>query len=141
MNTYMSIPGNIAKLGAIHSNLQTAKSNPYLVGSEFNALVSTLLSQQRHMTSEWHIISVTSIHYLGMGWNIHLSRSLILVVIDVVDIDCSSRIISKLFNNLRCRAPALEVLNTYNNNCNFPSQNHNKTVKNVSTIIKNIFSQ
>ena len=25
MNTYMSTPGNTAKLGAIHSNIQTAK--------------------------------------------------------------------------------------------------------------------
>ena len=44
MNTYMSTPGNPAKLGAIHINIQTAQSNPFLVGSEptMHALVSTL---------------------------------------------------------------------------------------------------
>ena len=82
------------------------------------------------------LISVTSIHYFGMGWNIHLSRSLI----------CWQRIcwtahleLLALFNNLRCRALEFEVLNTHNNNCNFPSQNHKKTVKYVSTIVANIF--
>ena len=34
MNTYMSTPGNTAKLGTAHSNIQTAQSNPSLVGSE-----------------------------------------------------------------------------------------------------------
>ena len=33
-DTYMSTPGNTAKLGATHSNIQTAQSNPSLVGSE-----------------------------------------------------------------------------------------------------------
>ena len=46
-----------------------------------------------------------------------------------------------LFNNLRCRALEFEVLNTHNNNCNFPSQNHKKTVKYVSTIMANRFFQ
>ena len=32
-DTYMSAPGNTAKLGAIYSNIQTAQSNPNLVGS------------------------------------------------------------------------------------------------------------
>ena len=31
---YMSTPGNTAKEGAIHSNIQTAQSNPSLVGSK-----------------------------------------------------------------------------------------------------------
>ena len=33
-DTYMSTPGNTANLGAIHSNIQRAHSNPSLVGSE-----------------------------------------------------------------------------------------------------------
>ena len=33
-DTYMSTPGNTAKLGAIHSNIQTAQRGPSLVGSE-----------------------------------------------------------------------------------------------------------
>ena len=33
-DTYMSTPGNTAKLGTAHSNIQTAQSNPSLVGSE-----------------------------------------------------------------------------------------------------------
>ena len=33
-DTYMSTPGNTAKLKAIHSNIQTAQSSPSLVGSE-----------------------------------------------------------------------------------------------------------
>ena len=33
-DTYMSIPGNTAKLGAIHSNIQTEQSSLSLVGSE-----------------------------------------------------------------------------------------------------------
>ena len=33
-DTYMSTPGNTAKLRAILSNIQTAQSNPSLVGSE-----------------------------------------------------------------------------------------------------------
>ena len=31
---YMSTPGNTAKLGATHSNIQTAQRGPSLVGSE-----------------------------------------------------------------------------------------------------------
>ena len=33
-DTYLSTVGNTAKLGATHSNIQTAQSNPSLVGSE-----------------------------------------------------------------------------------------------------------
>ena len=33
-DTYMSTPGNTAKLGAIDSNIQTAQSSPSLVGSK-----------------------------------------------------------------------------------------------------------
>ena len=33
-DTYMITPGNRAKLGAIHSNIQTVQSSPSLVGSE-----------------------------------------------------------------------------------------------------------
>ena len=33
-DTYMSTPGNTAKLGATHSNIQTAQSSPSLDGSE-----------------------------------------------------------------------------------------------------------
>ena len=46
-DTYMSTPGNTAKIGATHSSIQTAQSSPSLVGSEptINALVSTPLSQ------------------------------------------------------------------------------------------------
>ena len=33
-DTHMSTPGNTAKLGTAHSNIQTAQSNPSLVGSE-----------------------------------------------------------------------------------------------------------
>ena len=33
-DTYMSTPGNTAKLGATHSNIQTAQSSPSLVWSE-----------------------------------------------------------------------------------------------------------
>ena len=33
-DTYMTTPGNTAKLGAIHSNIQPAQSSPSLVGSE-----------------------------------------------------------------------------------------------------------
>ena len=33
-DTYMSTPGNTAKLGATHSNIQTAQSSPSLVVSE-----------------------------------------------------------------------------------------------------------
>ena len=33
-DTYMSTPGNTAKLGAIHSNIQTAQRGTSLVGSE-----------------------------------------------------------------------------------------------------------
>ena len=32
--TYMSTPGNTAKLGATHSNMKTVQSNPSMVGSE-----------------------------------------------------------------------------------------------------------
>ena len=43
---YMSTPRNTAKLGATHSNIQTAQRGPSLVGSEPTmALVSTPLSQ------------------------------------------------------------------------------------------------
>ena len=43
MDADMSTPGNTAKLGAIHSNIQTAKES--IPGWEwiYNALVSTLL--------------------------------------------------------------------------------------------------
>ena len=34
MSTYMRTPGSTAKVGAIHSNIQTAQSSPSLVGSE-----------------------------------------------------------------------------------------------------------
>ena len=34
MNIYMSTTDNTAKLGAIHSNIQIAQSNPSPVGSE-----------------------------------------------------------------------------------------------------------
>ena len=43
-DTYMSTPGNTAKLGAIHSNIQTAQRGPSLVGSEPTKL-STLSTQ------------------------------------------------------------------------------------------------
>ena len=33
-DTYMSTPGSTAKLGAIHSSIQTAQRGPSLVGSE-----------------------------------------------------------------------------------------------------------
>ena len=33
-DTYMSTPGNTAKLGTAHSNIQTARSSPTLVGSK-----------------------------------------------------------------------------------------------------------
>ena len=33
-DTHMSTPGNTAKLGTAHSNIQTAQSSPSLVGSE-----------------------------------------------------------------------------------------------------------
>ena len=33
-DTHMSTPGNTAKLGTAHSNIQTARSNPSLVGNE-----------------------------------------------------------------------------------------------------------
>ena len=33
-DAYMSTPGNTAKLGTAHSNIQTAQSVPSLVGSE-----------------------------------------------------------------------------------------------------------
>ena len=33
-DTYMSTPGNTAKLGTAHSNIQTAQSCPSLVGIE-----------------------------------------------------------------------------------------------------------
>ena len=33
-DTYMSTPGNTAKLGTVHSNIQTAQRGPSLVGSE-----------------------------------------------------------------------------------------------------------
>ena len=33
-DTYMNTPGNTAKLGATHSNIQTAQRGPSLVGSE-----------------------------------------------------------------------------------------------------------
>ena len=33
-DTHMSTPGNTAKLGTAHSNIQTEQSNPSLVGSE-----------------------------------------------------------------------------------------------------------
>ena len=33
-DTYMSTPGNTAKLAAAHSNIQTAQRGPSLVGSE-----------------------------------------------------------------------------------------------------------
>ena len=45
-DAYMSTPGNTAKLGATHSNMQTAQRRPSLVGTEtYNALVSAQLSQ------------------------------------------------------------------------------------------------
>ena len=40
-DTYMSTPANTAKLGAVHSNIQTAQSSPSLVGSEPKIKVST----------------------------------------------------------------------------------------------------
>ena len=55
-------------------------------------------------------------------------------------LDCSSRIIGKFSNSLNCRALALEVLNTYNNNCYFSCKTHEKSAKKiVSTIVTNIF--
>ena len=71
----------------------------------------------------------------------YLICNLIMVVMAHALLDCSSRITSKFSNNLICRAFALEVLNTYNdnNNCNFSCQTHEKPVKNVSTIMTNIF--
>ena len=33
-DTHMSTPGNTAKLGTAHSNIQTAQRGPSLVGSE-----------------------------------------------------------------------------------------------------------
>ena len=33
-DTYISTPGNTAKLGTAHSNIQTAQRGPSLVGSE-----------------------------------------------------------------------------------------------------------
>ena len=48
-DTYMSTSGNTAKLGTAHSNIQTAQSNPSLVGSKptvtYNALACILPSQ------------------------------------------------------------------------------------------------
>ena len=37
-DTYMSTPGNTAKLGATHSNIRTAQRGPSLVGSELTML-------------------------------------------------------------------------------------------------------
>ena len=34
MNAYMGTPGNTAKLGTAHNNIQTAQSSPSLAGSE-----------------------------------------------------------------------------------------------------------
>ena len=34
MNTYIRTPGNTAKLGTAHSNMQTAQSSPSLVWTE-----------------------------------------------------------------------------------------------------------
>ena len=34
MNVHMSTPGNTARLGTVHSNIQTAQSCPYLDGIE-----------------------------------------------------------------------------------------------------------
>ena len=53
-DTHMSTPGNTAKLGAAHSNIQTAQKG-YVPGWErtYNALVSTLLSQHsNHYASQ-----------------------------------------------------------------------------------------
>ena len=44
-------------------------------------------------------------------------------------LDCSSRIIGKFSNSLSCRALALEVLHTYNNNCYFSCKTHEKSAK------------
>ena len=46
-DTYMSTPGKTAKVGAIHSKIQTAQSSPSIPGWErtYNALISTPLSQ------------------------------------------------------------------------------------------------
>ena len=54
----MSAPGNTAKLGTAHSNIQTAQSSPSLVGSEptMHSLVSILLSKRINpvlVKSEW----------------------------------------------------------------------------------------
>ena len=59
-DTYMSTPGNTAKLGATHSSIQTAQRGPSLVGSEpamhksVHNWVSTLPTMPaRHEGQEW----------------------------------------------------------------------------------------
>ena len=39
-DTYMSTPGNTAKLGTTHNNIQTAQRGPSLVGSEPTICIS-----------------------------------------------------------------------------------------------------
>ena len=45
-DTYMSTPGNTAKLGTAHSNIQTAQRGPSLVGSEPTMHWSSYLPSQ-----------------------------------------------------------------------------------------------
>ena len=73
--------------------------------------------------------SVTSITF--SGWvKTSISRWLIFGGNGFALLDHSSRInTSKFSNNLICRTFALEVLNTYNNKCNFSCQTHEKPVK------------
>ena len=75
--------------------------------------------------------SATSINFLGMGWNIHLSRWLILLVMDLLCWTAHLELLANFPNSLSncCRALALEVLNTCNNNCYFFCQTHEKSAK------------
>ena len=70
-DTYLSTPGNSAKLGAVHSNIQTAQSSLSLVaGWEriYNALVSTPLSQHSNSLCQCTLTLVSSLSCSCCSW-------------------------------------------------------------------------
>ena len=56
-DTHMSTPGNTAKLGTAHSDIQTAQSNPSLVGSE----------RTMHYSAYYRVSTLT--HYASQAYN------------------------------------------------------------------------
>ena len=79
MNTYMSTPGNTAKLGAAHSNTQTAQSCPSLVGIE------TTIHINQHTTESAHYPIMPAKHKNSKKSD--FSRFIVLRYVILYDID------------------------------------------------------